>query len=141
MQKKILVAVDQSSIALSVINSALELAKNTGSSILLVSVIDITKFIANVGDLNYKSIEGERKGMMAYLTGMVASVKSEGITIQPVILEGDPACQISQFAKENNVSLVVIGSRDIGKIRAKLLGSVSEAVTKNCECSVLVVKE
>lgn len=139
-QKKILVAVDQSDMDKSVVKSALDVARNTDSSIIILSVIDIAKFIASVGELNYNSIMGEEKGLEKYLQNLVKNTAKNDTKIEFRIMQGDPASKICEFAKELGASLVVIGTRGLGKIKSKLLGSVSENVIKNCNCSVLIVR-
>ncbi|KAF0520635.1 adenine nucleotide alpha hydrolases-like protein [Gigaspora margarita] len=66
---------------------------------------------------------------------------SKGITSNFYILKGDPKVQLVKLAEHAHVDLVVVGTRGLGLIKRNLLGSVSEYVVRNCECSVLVVKQ
>ncbi len=50
-----------------------------------------------------------------------------------------PAEEIVALAEELEVSLIVVGSRDRGRIRRALGGSVSDWVVRHAHCPVLVV--
>lgn len=65
---------------------------------------------------------------------------SKGIAIRTHVLLGDPADKIIEFAKGENVYLVIMGnveSRGISRIKA--LGSVSHWVSEMVSCPVLLV--
>ncbi|KAK2168601.1 hypothetical protein NP493_1170g00017 [Ridgeia piscesae] len=47
---------------------------------------------------------------------------------------------IAQTAAEEKVSLVVIGTRGMGKLRRTILGSVSDYVVHHCHCPVVVCR-
>jgi nucleotide-binding universal stress UspA family protein len=53
--------------------------------------------------------------------------------------EGDPARVILQIAREEDVSLIVMGSRGPSSVKDLLLGEVSTEVLRNANCPVLVV--
>jgi nucleotide-binding universal stress UspA family protein len=57
-----------------------------------------------------------------------------------VKLTGNPAQEICEYAKHNNVDLIVIGSRGLSGIQKLVMGSVSGQVTTQAECPVLIVK-
>ena len=60
--------------------------------------------------------------------------------VEPATLEeyGDPAERISEVARREGASLLVIGSRGLGQ--ARVLGSVGERVAHEAPCSVLVIR-
>lgn len=53
---------------------------------------------------------------------------------------GHPVAQILHVAEEIDAGLVVVGSRGLGRLRRKLLGSVSEGVVRHAHCAVLVAR-
>ena len=57
-----------------------------------------------------------------------------------VVREGDIADEIIHYASELECSLIIIGSKGISKIGRFSLGSVAEAVAKNAETAVLIIK-
>ncbi len=60
--------------------------------------------------------------------------------VEPALLEahGNPAAAITESAVRERASLIVIGSRGLG--RARVLGSVGERVAHEAPCSVLVLR-
>jgi nucleotide-binding universal stress UspA family protein len=59
-----------------------------------------------------------------------------GIKPTVVELDGKPSERIVETAGQEQVSLIVVGSRGLGGLKA--LGSVSERVVHTAPCSVLV---
>ena len=60
--------------------------------------------------------------------------------VQSVVLWGHPAQEISKYAREHAVDLIVIGSHGRSGIREALLGSVSHAVANHAPCPVTIVR-
>lgn len=56
-----------------------------------------------------------------------------------VLIDGDYADGILDTAEDIGADLIVLGRRGLGRIRALILGSVSNKVMQNAACSVLVV--
>jgi|SRR5690625_1259565 len=55
-------------------------------------------------------------------------------------LTGHAAHEVIDYAKQHDTDLIVIGNRGISGIRKLVMGSVSQKVTNDAECAVLVVK-
>jgi nucleotide-binding universal stress UspA family protein len=60
--------------------------------------------------------------------------------VRTELKDGDPAEQILDLAKRDDVDLVVIGSRGLGEVAGLLRGSVSNKVTHLALCTVLSVR-
>ena len=56
------------------------------------------------------------------------------------LLVGYPPRQIVRLASEAGVDLVVVGSRGLGRVKSRLLGSTSREVVAHAQQPVLVVK-
>jgi nucleotide-binding universal stress UspA family protein len=76
-----------------------------------------------------------------FLKPLAEELSSKGVTSNYYILKGDPKVQLVKLAENAHVDLVIVGTRGLGVLKRNLLGSVSEYVVRNCECSVLVVKQ
>ena len=63
-----------------------------------------------------------------------------GVNGNVEMIQGAPAEVILEYAKQNGVDLIVIGSRGLGGIREFVLGSVSHNVVQHAKIPVLVVK-
>lgn len=62
------------------------------------------------------------------------------LSVSHVLLEGDPAGEISRFAAEAGIDVVVIGTHGRTGVDRLVMGSVAERVMREAPCSVLVVK-
>ncbi|MDA9979804.1 universal stress protein, partial [Yoonia sp.] len=56
------------------------------------------------------------------------------------VRNGDFADEILEVAEEQNVDMIVIGSRGLGKFREAILGSVSQKVLHHAKQTVVIVK-
>lgn len=63
-----------------------------------------------------------------------------GFTVNSLVVEGNPAKSIDRIAREQDVSLIVIGSHGRSAAEDVLLGSVSDAVICQHTRPVLVVR-
>lgn len=59
-----------------------------------------------------------------------------GPTVHPVLLEGEPASQIAQFAAENHIDLVMIPTHGVGGFRRFLIGSTTAKILHDVRCPV-----
>jgi nucleotide-binding universal stress UspA family protein len=60
--------------------------------------------------------------------------------IERQVLVGHPVDALIGAAAASNVGLVVVGARGLGTLERVLLGSVSEAILRHVDRSVLIVK-
>ena len=156
MLKKILVALDRSSEASTILDSALSIAEANKSEILLVHFIDwqmqdVSPWIG-IGTLYDVDLSGERydwsrqrlKGEVEiandWLKTMAEKVNQSGIICTYECHVGNCNLGIGDRAKEWNADLLVIGRRGRRNISEMLLGSVSNYVIHHASCSVLVVQ-
>ena len=66
--------------------------------------------------------------------------REHGVELTVEVLAGDPSDEIVAFADNQEVDLVVIGSRGRGTLARAALGSVSESVLREARRPVLVVR-
>jgi nucleotide-binding universal stress UspA family protein len=62
------------------------------------------------------------------------------IAVRHVLLSGDPATEIVNFARDAGMDLIVMGTHGRTGAERLLMGSVAEKVLGGSPCSVLVVK-
>ncbi|MGO9819549.1 MAG: universal stress protein [Solirubrobacteraceae bacterium] len=69
--------------------------------------------------------------------------RSLGLDAEPLAAAdaGDVARTILEVARERNVATIVMGSRGLGGLRARIEGSASKSVLKHAEVPVFVVHE
>jgi nucleotide-binding universal stress UspA family protein len=59
-----------------------------------------------------------------------------GLTVDPVVCQGDPATEITAYAEAHDVGLIMMPTHGYGKFRGLLLGSVTAKVLYDAKCAV-----
>ena len=63
-----------------------------------------------------------------------------GVEVDPLLLEGDPAPQISRAAFEHEVDLITVVTRDRNRLSRAFGGSIAEAIVAEAPCAVLAIR-
>ncbi|MDP9343029.1 MAG: FAD-dependent oxidoreductase [Actinomycetota bacterium] len=64
----------------------------------------------------------------------------EGVTVRPIVTDGDPAERLCELAESEGVDLVVVGNKGMSGARRFLLGSVPNKVAHYGPTDVLIAK-
>jgi len=135
--KHILVALDEAGEPRKGMEKAIYLAKLSGAKITGVNVIVVSPTLASTVT-NYRDYLAEKAQEM--LDRAKESCEKQGIQLASKILDGSPASKIAEFAEEEKVDLVIVGSRGLGGMTEAILGSVANSIVHKSKVSVLVVK-
>ena len=143
--RKIMVATDGSELVKKAVDTAIEISKLGQTKLYAVHVIPLGDFYSSmplsidaewIKDMEeHLRIEGEEAITYVENAGRAANVE-----IEPVILEGNPANEIVDFAEKNDIELIVMGTHGITGIPRFLLGSIAENVVMHSKKAVLVVR-
>ena len=130
--RKIMVATDGSENVRKAVETAIEIAKISGAKLYAVYVI-------NYGgpSITYPGNVGWERVALDYFENLA---KVENVNVESVLLEGNPANEIVDFAEENDIDLIVTGTLGRTGIQRFLLGSVAENVVRHSKKAVLVVR-
>lgn len=75
------------------------------------------------------------------LTAEVATwLTDQGIETTTAVRHGDPANTITEYAEENDIDLITMGTHGRSGLRRRLIGSVTEAVVRLAEQPVMTVQ-
>jgi len=135
--KHILVALDDAGESKKEMEKAIYIAKLSGAKITGVNVIVVAPTLASTVT-NYRDYLTKKAQEM--LDSAKESCEKQGIQFASKILDGSPASKIAEFAEEEKVDLVIVGSRGLGGIKEAILGSVANSIVHKSKVSVLVVK-
>jgi len=140
MIKKILVATDGSDHARRATWTGADMAEKYKARIFLVHVVPSLPRIPDEGVL--QQINNTQQAYARQILGEAErEIKEKGVEgVQSVILSGDPAKEIREFARKKNVDMIVMGSRGAGSVETLLMGSVSHRVCQLAECICITVK-
>jgi len=96
-----------------------------------------------LGEAEVAMLKGEEKAGQAILEQAMRTLQDSGSQsdIKSVLVRGDAASEIIQYAKDHGIDLIVAGARGESSIRSWLLGSVSRKLVHYASCSILIVKE
>ena len=142
---KVLVPVEGSKYAMESIKVASHYAKSNNAAVYLMTV---TPYVADI-DLELSAAERDRllesmkKRGEEVLENAADLLKSCGVSYMKTVLatSTSPAEEIVNFAWNEKVDLIVIGSRGVGAATRFLLGSVASKVVRYSPCGVYVVKQ
>jgi nucleotide-binding universal stress UspA family protein len=138
--EKILVATDGSERNKAAVEEALKIGRIGGSTVIAAYVMDVSVFESASPDVvvvrdTWNVIQREADAALARIRTL-----ADGVNLETIILEGKPAAEIVRFATENQIDLIVIGTKGKRGFERLLLGSVAEHVVREASCKVLVVK-
>jgi len=132
-------ATDGSPEAADALAVAMDLAKDTGAQLVVVSV-----HIVHPGGkgLSPPITEVEQRHGAEHLAeAATATARAAGIDARAYVATGDPAKEIIHIAEEVGADLIVVGSRGFGAVRGALFGSVSRALVGRSKIPVTVVTQ
>ena len=137
MFKKILVPLDGSELASSILPQVAELAKKFQAELTLIHVspgeeADLAAPLRSTAADIHKTCE-------AYLNFLVRDLQRQGLMINVVCLTGNPAREIIRYADEHQVDLIAMASHGSGEV-AWLLGSIAKKVVTHTSSPVMVFR-
>jgi len=135
--KHILVALDDAGESKKGMEKAIYLAKLSGAKITGVNVIVVAPTLVSTVT-NYRDYLSKKAQEM--LDSAKESCEKQGVQFASKILDGSPASKIAEFAEEEKVDLVIVGSKGLSGIMGAILGSVANSIVHKSKVSVLVVK-
>jgi nucleotide-binding universal stress UspA family protein len=141
--KNVLVATDFSEPSEAALNYGRELARSFGAKLHVLHVADniymqygAEGYSGGLPDLQQEIEEAAR----VRLDGLLDQEDRTMLRAEAVILAGTAkAAAIVEYAKENTIDLIVMGTHGRGAISHLLLGSVAERVVRTAGCPVLSV--
>ena len=135
MSKVILVPLDGSQVATSILQQVVTLARSSEAQLLLLTVgLPMPVPLSPDSELPpSRTFQAE-----AYLEHIRTYLESEGLTVSTTVCIGDPATEILRCAAQQQVDLIVINSRGGGGSPVPFLGSVADKVAGAALVPVIV---
>jgi nucleotide-binding universal stress UspA family protein len=140
--RRILVPIDFSESAPSILEWAAHLAEEHGSRILLLHAYHLP--------VEFQQLEGAylppdfwanvKTEAEQSLARYAADLEARGLQVERIVREGYPAAVIVDEATAQQADLIVIGTHGLSGLKHMLLGSIAERVVQKAPCPVLTVK-
>ena len=151
MYDRILVALDGSVIAEEALPHAQALAKEFGSTVLLLRATTPPEQVtpaAAAGPTPVSGplvdptpiIEAELRAATTYLAATAEVLESAGVTVECIQRDGPPAEVILEEARERNVDLIAMTTHGRGGVARLAFGSVADEVLRHAPCPILLVR-
>lgn len=139
MYKRILLAADGSKNSIRAAEEAAKIASLIPDSIVeILYVSDFSKAKSEVlHSQNQEEINLKRRQKLVPIEEELTSNK---VNHRIKMITGEPGPTIVEYATNEKVDLVVIGSRGLNTLQEFVMGSVSHKVVKRVQCPVIVVK-
>jgi nucleotide-binding universal stress UspA family protein len=71
---------------------------------------------------------------------LLADPLLDGVEVDPVFVEGDPATEISRVAFEQEIDLVTVATRDRNRLARAFGKSIAEEIVAEAPCAVLAIR-
>ena len=145
----ILVAIDGSESSMKAVDYAIELAKKQdNSSLTVLNIMDmdmvkqISSSIITAPTYGLEEYELHKKAVLEWLDAIKRKCENEAIQTEIKVIGGPSPVpdSIIIYAENENVDLIVVGTRGRSGFKKLLLGSVASKVVTYAHCPVLVVK-
>lgn len=136
---KILVPVDSSEFAFKALEKAIEIAKQQGAELTIMSVAAQFEGVAEEVPISYAD-KLKNEARKAVNRGKQL-VEQAGLTCKTVVEVGaSPADNIVRYAEESKTDLIMMGHRGMAGLARFVVGSVASRVVAHAPCSVQVVR-
>jgi len=137
---EVLVAIESSPNSFKALERAVSIVKNEGGNLTVITIAEMLLGLEEIFDY-----EVVHKELLALSTKTIDTAKeyctAQKITAKYKILEGQsPADAILEYAENNPVDVMVVGSRGKKGLNRFLLGSVALKIVSHAKCSVFVVR-
>lgn len=140
MYRRILVPTDGSENTQPAIEQAIELASTYDASVHALYVVNTGAMPSPEPDFRERYIdEGERIGRQA-VDAIADAGEAAGVDVTASVTRGTPSEEILEYAADNDIDLIVMGTHGRTGMGHFLLGSVAERVIRQSEDPVLVVR-
>jgi len=135
------VPVDGSDNSYRALDAALFLSEKLGSDITVLHVMEQIPIIhIESQKLLSELLENYKKENQDILSKCLEIARKKGVTINTILLQGNPASIILDFSKKEKYDIVIMGSRGMGKFKELILGSVSSKIVHHSLSAILLIR-
>jgi len=133
---KIMVCHDGSPRAQDALERTVELFKDTGPELVLVTVVEPPLDATSVDEDSFDKWKSKRDEDLKKGAEWVAS---HGLNVDAILAIGDPRKMIVEAAEQKNPDILVVARRGVSVLDKMVLGSVSAYVVRHAHCPVIVM--
>jgi nucleotide-binding universal stress UspA family protein len=139
MYREILLPTDGGPASQAAVSHAVELAEQYDGRLHILYVVDTIAF-ASLDAGTETVISALRQEGETALEGVAETAQQADVSVSSEIVSGSPYKQITTYATENDIDLIVMGTHGRTGLDRYLLGSVTERVVRTADAPVLTVR-
>ena len=140
MSEKILVAVDFSKIGEAVARYAHKLSSSTKTAVTFVHVVPESSLLLYDYAPSIPNLLEEQEAKLDSIAKKKLQLLTENMDCKQVLLKGDPAQSLLDYAKENGYTMLILGYKGHSAMERLLIGSTVNKIVTHAPCSVLVYR-
>jgi len=140
--KRILVPVDFSENSKKALRYALPLASQYKGGIVVMYVVEPAVFPSDFGfgQMSFPDVEKEMfEKAEQELKQLIEDLKTN-VSIAPVVKSGIPFVEVTTYADQENIDLIILATHGRTGVEHILFGSTAEKIIRKAPCPVLVVR-
>jgi len=139
--RNIVIATDGSENTRKAISYGIELAELSGATVHALYVVDTYSTISENWTAGKKMIYEMMRNDGEKAVSKVKDIgEASGVEVREVVLDGYPSKEILDFAENNNIDLIIMGTLGKTGLERFLVGSVAEKVVRSSKVPVMVVR-
>ena len=135
---RIIIGVDGSPNANAAVRTVATRVWPPGSEVRVIAVLD-SGMLAAAAESGKESHTAGQVWARTIAETAAEQLRAAGLTVSPVVQEGDPRRVLVEEAKQWGADCLFVGARGLSRLERFLLGSVSTAIAARAPCSVEVV--
>jgi nucleotide-binding universal stress UspA family protein len=142
MYRRILVPLDGSRVAESVLPHVQELARHLKARLILLRVLDPVPYTVTsvIKEVRREDMEHERSQAEIYLSARQKDLADRGVESSTIVLHGPPVQAIIETASAEDVDLIAMGSHGRGFLSGVFYGSVASALLHRVQRPLLLIR-
>lgn len=141
LYRNIVIVTDGSENSQRAISCGIGIAKLSGAIVHALYVVDTPSIISETWtagkEMVHELIIREGKKVLSKVKKII---EDSGVEVKEVLLEGYPSEEIINFAENNNMDLIIMGTLGKTGLERFLVGSVAENVIRNSKVPVMVIR-
>lgn len=137
---KILVAFDGSASSQKAFRAATDLGLKLNAKLIILTVVHIPDFSPSMDEVE-ETIDEAEKHYQPLLRELLEYGEKNGLEIKTVMKRGHPAETIIKYASDNEIDLIIMGTRGLGGFKKMVIGSIAQRVVSYSNTPVMVIRE
>lgn len=144
-----LVATDFSPNSIEALQQAIADAQHSGARVTLLHVVPQSNGLRDLDSIGYlhqasqypvAPVPTDMQHIHRQFAAQLAEIKPQLLEVETALRSGNPATEIVQFAKDQDVRTIYVGASSSSSRIYRLLASVSDYILQKAQCRVIAIR-